>query len=132
MRLRHAARVRRVQLPKLTPVGAEENVLVIGVNKVAELYLQCVAEFMPHHIRIAGLLDSIARVRVSVNSHRVLGKPENIAQSLRELEVHGIFVDRIVLAVPFAKLSEHAQQALLDVEKATTIRPRLPHRAHRL
>jgi lipopolysaccharide/colanic/teichoic acid biosynthesis glycosyltransferase len=122
MRLRHAARVRRVQLPKLTPIGAEENVLVIGVNKVAELYMQCVAEFMPHHIRVAGLLDSSIRVGVSINSHSVLGTPENIAQSLRELEVHGIFVDRIVLAVPFSKLSERAQQALLDVEKASTIR----------
>jgi lipopolysaccharide/colanic/teichoic acid biosynthesis glycosyltransferase len=121
MRLRHAARVRRVQLPKLTPIGAEENVLVIGVNKVAELYLQCVAEFMPHDVKIAGLLDSGNRMGVSINSHRVLGTPENIAESLRELEVHGIFVDRIVLAVPFATLSEQAQQALLDVEKATTI-----------
>jgi hypothetical protein len=122
MRLQHAARVRRVQLPKLTPIDAEENVLVIGFNKVTELYLQCIAEFKLHHIRIAGLLDSGNRVGVSVASHRVLGTPENIAQSLRELEVHGIFVDRIVLAVPFAKLSERAQQALLDVEKATTIR----------
>jgi lipopolysaccharide/colanic/teichoic acid biosynthesis glycosyltransferase len=121
-RLRHAARVRRVQLPKLTPIGAEENVLIIGMNKIAELYLQCVAEFMPHHIKIAGLLDSSNRVGASINSHRVVGTPENIAQSLRELEVHGIFVDRILLAVPFATQSEQARQALLDVEKATTIR----------
>jgi lipopolysaccharide/colanic/teichoic acid biosynthesis glycosyltransferase len=122
MRLRHAARVRRVHLPNLTPIGAEENVLVIGLNKVAELYLHCVAEFMPHRIKIAGLLDRSEHIGVSINSHRVLGTPENIAQSLRELEVHGVFVDRIVLAVPFANLSEQAQHALLEVEKATTIR----------
>ena len=41
---------------------------------------------------------------------------------LRDLEVHGVFVDRIVVTVVFDRLSSGVQEALLEVANTSTIR----------
>jgi FlaA1/EpsC-like NDP-sugar epimerase len=64
-RLSHDRRVRSV--PARHSDGLE-TVLVIGLNKLAELYLQCLAELDTGCVRIAGLLGEGARVGLSVHS----------------------------------------------------------------
>ncbi len=121
-RLRHAVRDRPVQLK--TPATAEggETVLVAGLNRLTELYLRSVAEFAPNRVRIAGLLGRGERhTGRFVHRHPVLGTPEQVASVLRDLEVHGVFVDRIVVTSAFDKLSPEAQQVLLEVERTTSI-----------
>src|SRR5262249_16755865 len=54
----------------------------------------------------------------------VLGMPEDIGNILDRLEVHGVVVDRIVVAVPFWSLSPAARQALLLAESARNIQLR--------
>ena len=98
-----------------------ETVLVIGLNKLAELYLQCLAEFDTGRVRIAGLLGEGSRVGLSVHSHPVLGTHEEIASTLRRLELHGVFVDRILVAAPRDNLSVPAQDALSQIQETTTI-----------
>lgn len=119
MRLWHAARER----PE-TPEGVSgcETVLVVGLGALANLYLRSVALFAPDRLRIAGLLGHNDRhIGRSVQRHPILGTPEQIADALRVLEIHGVFVDRIVVATAFEKLSPQAQDALLEIEKATNI-----------
>jgi len=82
-----------------------ETVLVIGLNKLTELYLQCLAELNTGRVRIAGLLGQEDRVGFSVHAHPALGTPEQIASTLRRLETHGVFVDRILVAIPRDDLS---------------------------
>ena len=98
-----------------------ETVLVIGLNKLAELYLQCLAEFDTGRVRIAGLLGEESRVGLSVHSHPVLGTPEQIASTLRRLEMHGVFVDRILVAMPRDDLSLAVRSALSQIQETTTI-----------
>lgn len=99
-----------------------ETILVVGLGRLTDLYLRAVAQFAPDRLRIAGLLASgdphVGRV---VRGHSIVGTPERVAKALRILEIHGVFVDRIVVAVAFEKLSPQAQEALLDIEKATNI-----------
>jgi hypothetical protein len=94
---------------------------VIGLNKLTELYFQCLAELDAGRVRIAGLLGDRVRVGLSVHSYPVLGTPEQVASVLRRLELHGVFVDRILVAVPRDDLSVAVQDALSQIKETTTI-----------
>lgn len=100
----------------------DETALVIGLNQLTELYLHCLAEFAPQRMRVAGLLGDADRVGLSVHSHRVLGTPEDIEHVVRDLDVHGVSIDRIVIATAFDSLLPPAQQALLQLRETRRIR----------
>ena len=117
-RLSHDRRVRPAPAPHHDGV---ETVLVIGLNALAELYLRCVAELDTGRVRIAGLLGEGGRAGLSVHSHPVLGTPEQVVGTLRRLELHGVFVDRILVATPRDNLSVPAQDALSQIQETTTI-----------
>ncbi len=117
-RASHDRRVRSAPAPS----DGVETVLVIGLNKLAELYLQCLAELDTGRVMIAGLLGEGARVGLSVHSHPVLGTPEQVASTLRRLELHGVFVDRILVAVARDDLSLAMQDALSQIQETTTSR----------
>ena len=95
---------------------------MVGLNRVAYFYLQCIAEVGSGHVRIAGLLGDGGRVGLSVFSHPVLGTPEQVTSALRRLETHGVFVDRIHVMMSRHDLSLAAQDALLQIQETTTIR----------
>jgi lipopolysaccharide/colanic/teichoic acid biosynthesis glycosyltransferase len=123
MRLRHRTRERPVQLAAGSPSFTGETILVVGMTRLTELYLRSVAEFARDRIQIAGLLGRHERQTGRfVHQLKILGTPEELDSVLRDLEVHGIFVSRIVVTTEFARLSQAAQNMLLAVEKATTIR----------
>ncbi len=113
---------RRIRLAPALHTDGAETVLVIGLNKLAELYLQCLAELDTGRIRIAGLLGEESRVGLSVHSHPVLATPEQVVSALRRLELHGVFVDRILVAAPRDNLSFTAQDALSQIQETTIIR----------
>ena len=95
---------------------------MIGLNKLAEFYLQCIAEFHSSHVRIVGVLGDGGRVGRSVHSYPVLGEPEQVVSSLRRLETHGVFVDCILVTMPRNDLSLALQAALSQIQETTTIR----------
>jgi lipopolysaccharide/colanic/teichoic acid biosynthesis glycosyltransferase len=72
-------------------------------------------------VRIAGLLGEGGRAGLSVHSHAVLGTPEEVASTLRQLELHGVFVDRILVAAPRDDLSVPVRDALSQIQETTTI-----------
>jgi lipopolysaccharide/colanic/teichoic acid biosynthesis glycosyltransferase len=113
----HAQRTR----PAPASARRTATVLLIGVTKLTDLYLQCLAESNSSSVRIAGLLDEGGRTGLSVHSYPVLGTPEHVADTLRYLEVRGVFVDRIVTITPRNRLSSAAQRALEDIRKSTAI-----------
>jgi lipopolysaccharide/colanic/teichoic acid biosynthesis glycosyltransferase len=98
-----------------------DTIVVVGLSRLAELYLHCLAEYAPGRVHVAGVLDPDGSGGTSLISHPVLGGPEEIAEILRRLEVHGVFVDRIVVAVPFAELADEARAALLGIEAEAPI-----------
>lgn len=122
-RMWHAARERSVLLKAPKEVSDCVTALVVGVGGLADLYLRSVAQFTPVRVRIAGLLgDNDRQIGRSVHGrHPILGTVEQIAGALRDLESHGVFVERIVVATTFEHLSPQARAALLDIKKTTNI-----------
>src|ERR1700730_3967010 len=120
-RLRYAAQERSVHRKATNEASSYETVLVIGLDGLTDLYLRFLAQ-LAHRVRIAGLLgDDDRQIGRSVHGHLILGTPEQIASALRRLEIHGVFVDRIVLTTTLKQLSPQARAALLDIKKTTNI-----------
>ncbi|HEY8261928.1 MAG TPA: sugar transferase [Methylosinus sp.] len=123
---RAAARLRRgargAPWPRTALAPRCRTVLVVGVGDLGGLYLAAVARHAPHRIRIAGFLDRDERhIGRSVHGHPILGSAEQVAEMMRKLEPHGVFVDAIVVAEEFDMLSPRAQQALLELEAESDI-----------
>jgi lipopolysaccharide/colanic/teichoic acid biosynthesis glycosyltransferase len=123
-RVRHASRRAKVVPLQVAPEEPrKEFILIVGLNRIAELYLQTVAEFVADRVRIAGVLGTNDRhTGRLVQQQQVLGVPEDAARILEELEVHGINVKRIVVTTAFDRLSPTARQALVAVEQTSDIK----------
>ncbi|MGD9669396.1 MAG: sugar transferase [Hyphomicrobiaceae bacterium] len=121
MRLRHARRKRPAQF--LPGTDAVTHVLVVGVSHLAELYLRSVSELSRGTIKVEGLIAPAGRhTGRLVHQYPVRGTIADLADVLKDLEVHGIAIDCIVVAMPFERLSEGERTILLDVERGTGIR----------
>lgn len=125
VRLRHVERGRAPA--RATPGGdlprPSETILVLGINRICELYLQAIDEFAADRVIVAGLLGRNDRhTGRLVQRHAILGTPERIGDVLRQLEVHGITVDRIVVTSRLDQLPGAAREALLKVERSSSIR----------
>ena len=124
-RLHHNARQRKRQ--KFAPLKvidepAHKTVLLVGLSLLTEAYLQSVAEFAPHGVRVAGILGRKDRhVGRLVASHKVLGLPEHLDRVLDELEVSGIVVDRIVITTSSSLLSREGREAIAAVRRRRSI-----------
>jgi lipopolysaccharide/colanic/teichoic acid biosynthesis glycosyltransferase len=115
---------RRTRIPSNDRIEGylHETVLVAGVNAVSELFLRCVQELASHQIEVAGILAQEPTMRGRVVQQKpVLGTVQEVQSILQSLEVHGIGVNRIVVAVPMDQLSPRALEALLEVEKSSDI-----------
>jgi lipopolysaccharide/colanic/teichoic acid biosynthesis glycosyltransferase len=100
-----------------------EHVLVIGVSDLTELYLCSVAEFAPERFVIVGILSPGAQLRGRfMRRHKVLGAPEDVQHIIAQLDIHGVAVDRIVVAQKPEQLSKSAQDAIRVVERSMTSR----------
>jgi lipopolysaccharide/colanic/teichoic acid biosynthesis glycosyltransferase len=121
-RLRHAGRGRAAALP--APASTEpENILVVGINAITELYLRSVAEFAPGRVRVMGLLARReSQTGRLLQGYKILGSAEQIAGVLGELEVHGVPISRVVVTLPFDELSPEARAALQEAEENLRIR----------
>lgn len=116
-----ATRPAGAQMPVLN--GGAETVLVVGLTRLADLYLRSVVELAPKRIRVAGLLGKKDHhIGSHVHNYAILGLPENAADVVRNLEVHGVVIDRIVVATDFKSLSPIAQQTLLQLEASTSVK----------
>ena len=99
-----------------------ETVLVVGVNTVTELFLHSVKEFASQQIEVAGILAEEPTMRGrAIRQKPILGTIEELQNILQSLEVHGVVVDRIVVATAADRLRPRALETLLEVEKSSNI-----------
>jgi lipopolysaccharide/colanic/teichoic acid biosynthesis glycosyltransferase len=102
---------------------ATKNVLIVGVNRLAEVYVRAMAEFGVEKFSVVGFLAREAHLHGRLlQSHKVLGVPEDLLKVAQELEVHGTWLDRIVVTEDLRRLSPSAQQALLDFERSSEVK----------
>mgnify|MGYP001248748613 CR=1 FL=1 len=121
MRVRHMRRIRPTQF--MPGTNTVTHVLVVGVSNLAELYLRSVSELPHESIKVEGLIAPAGRYTGRmVHQYPVLGRIVDLADVLKELDVHGIAIDCIVIAMPFERLSEDERTILLDLERGSGIR----------
>ncbi|MFV0298294.1 MAG: sugar transferase [Hyphomicrobiaceae bacterium] len=110
---------------RLQGEARQSLVLIVGLNALTELYLQSVAETEDAQVEVVGILGRNARhVGRRVKALPVLGVPEDVDQVLKDLEIEGIHVDCIVLAIALHKLApetQHALQGLQDCGRVTLL-----------
>ena len=99
-----------------------QHVLVVGINDLSELYLRSVGEFAQGAIAVVGLLSGSREMHGrALRSHKILGAPEDVRDVVSKLELHGVSIQRIIVAQPFRELSRDAQGALLALERSSAI-----------
>ena len=101
---------------------AGENVLLIGLTSLTELYIKSLDELGRERQSIAGIIDYSARHGGDrVHLYRLFGPDAALHEVIEELAVHGVFVDRIVVTTTLAKLAPRARQDILDFGKVSAI-----------
>ena len=95
----------------------KENVLVLGLTNLTELYLRWVTEVADRNVNVVGILDerNILKGR-HIHSYPILGAPGQLAQLIAKYAIHGININRVVVTTPFAKLSSDTQNLLCSYE----------------
>jgi lipopolysaccharide/colanic/teichoic acid biosynthesis glycosyltransferase len=105
------------------PHADVEHVLIVGVSHLTELFLESVAEYASKKVEIVGILSEQPELQGRLlRFHKVLGTPDELPQVMAELEVHGVVLERVVVMQPFEHLSRRASDALLAVEKASSVK----------
>jgi lipopolysaccharide/colanic/teichoic acid biosynthesis glycosyltransferase len=99
------------------------TVLVVGLGRPTDLYLRCVDELASGRVRVAGILTQDEReIGCSTHGVRVLAHAESLADTIRTLEVHGVFVDGVVVAMEVGQLSQPARDAIAAIALEGRIR----------
>ncbi len=113
---RYMSRVkRRAQLFDPPPVDdpATQTALIVGITVMAELYLTSLAEVDDRTLRVVGVVgtraDDVGRF---MNRYPILGTIDDIDHVMSDLVVHGVTVNRIVVAVPLSSLSPKVRDLL--------------------
>ena len=126
-RVRRSRRMQK-QSAKAEVHPGREEILVIGISSVAELFLRCVNETGGTRVAVAGLLSETPRHRGRLlRSYPILGRPDELLHILHDLQIHGIHISRIAVAVPFNMLSSLAQQTILKVARDLKVRIDILH-----
>jgi lipopolysaccharide/colanic/teichoic acid biosynthesis glycosyltransferase len=121
-RLRHAGRGKGA-LQSVSALVGPENILVVGITPITELYLRSVAEFAAGRVQVMGLLaQQQGQTGRLVQRHRILGSPEQIASILGELEVHGVPISRVVVTLAAEELSVRGRVALQEAADSYGVR----------
>jgi lipopolysaccharide/colanic/teichoic acid biosynthesis glycosyltransferase len=103
--------------------AAVHHVLIVGVSHLTELYLESMAEYAAKRFEVVGMLSDKLEFRGRLlRRQTILGTPEELPRVMAQLDVHGIIVDRIVVMQPLDELSGHASEALLEVERASSVK----------
>ncbi|MFT3731659.1 MAG: sugar transferase [Hyphomicrobium sp.] len=120
MRIRHDRR-RQARQSRVRIGSAPENVLIVG--PLTDLFIHSATTGSNASINIVGILSNIERHHGRLlRSRKILGPPDAICEALHDLSVHGIFVDRVVMAFPLEYLPKNTQKLLLELEKSGSIR----------
>ena len=98
------------------------DVLIVGLSTLTILYLRCVAEFARDRIRIAGIIPHIGHhAGRRVRQLHVFGAQEHLPDVLRQLAVHGVFVDQILVTLAFDHLPPRLQEELRLIENESAV-----------
>jgi lipopolysaccharide/colanic/teichoic acid biosynthesis glycosyltransferase len=86
-----------------------ENILIIGMSRLAWFYTKLVEEFCSDDSQVVALLDERPKLQHrSVNGHLIAGSPLHIFKIFDEYALHGIEINKIAIAIPVEEISGDA------------------------
>jgi lipopolysaccharide/colanic/teichoic acid biosynthesis glycosyltransferase len=105
---------RRRETPKPGDVAdSVENIVIIGMSRLAWFYSKLVEEFANGESRIIAILDERSRFQHrSLNGYLIAGSPLHASKIFDEYATHGVEIHKIVIAVPPESLSKAASSEL--------------------
>jgi len=91
-----------------------ERVIVIGANRLASAFISMLNAYAPNRQSVVALLDDKGGIGRAVRGVQVLGTSQELDAIVSEFSVHGVHIDRVVLAGDTDLLSS---AVLHDVER---------------
>jgi lipopolysaccharide/colanic/teichoic acid biosynthesis glycosyltransferase len=100
-----------------------ERIIVIGANPLAASFIRLIEAFVPQRQTVIAVLDASADIiGKAISGVRVLGPPHELEAVIAEFAVHGVTVDRIVVASEADALGEAVQHEVERICKKRQIR----------
>lgn len=89
------------------------TVILVGLNRVATLYVRSVEDLATSAVRIAGIVTDTPGTRGrAFGKCPILGQPKDLAGIVARLSVHGVFVSHVCIMVPRRDLSHEDLEGL--------------------
>jgi lipopolysaccharide/colanic/teichoic acid biosynthesis glycosyltransferase len=80
-------------------VGATEHIILIGSNQFSSLYMKLLRACAPNQQRVVAVLDGRPKMLGrTIERVRIVGSPQHLDAIIGEYAVHGIYIDRVVVA----------------------------------
>jgi lipopolysaccharide/colanic/teichoic acid biosynthesis glycosyltransferase len=105
------------------PSRAQRHVLLVGVNRLAQLYVRSIDALGSHGtIRVEGILTDDKRLHGrTTEGYPVLGAAYDVARVVDQFFVHGVIIERVVVAEPWDALSPKSRDAILQLRWTSDI-----------
>jgi lipopolysaccharide/colanic/teichoic acid biosynthesis glycosyltransferase len=117
--VRSVMRLRATRVSRKARWDDVVNVLVVGVNPGAALYIDAVRLLGRPIVRVAGVIAESSDVSARwISGQRILASVGELGETMVTLLNHGIHVHRLVVTVPSARLSPIVRQQLRDAAEA--------------
>ncbi len=126
VRARHLSQSRRPNpalIARPGSVARDDCVLIVGVNDLTWLFLRALGELDQDNVRVAGIVATTPRPnRQTVRGHHIYGIDEHVPEIIRNLMVHGVRVQRIIVTVDPATLPVNLAESLKMVASHGKVR----------
>ncbi|MGD9804043.1 MAG: sugar transferase [Hyphomicrobiaceae bacterium] len=93
-----------------------DTLIVIGLNHLTRLLLEAIDEKVNSKVHIAGII-ALNRVDAGrkLNGHDIFGPDDDLWSIVREMSVHGLHVDRILITAPREAMPERLRDAVREM-----------------
>jgi lipopolysaccharide/colanic/teichoic acid biosynthesis glycosyltransferase len=97
----------RREIHTTAATGKVEHVLIIGASRLAWFFSKMIEELAPGQYQIVALLDENPRLRHrSLNGYPIIGAPTELDRVIADYALHGVLIDKVVVAEEPSALSE--------------------------
>jgi lipopolysaccharide/colanic/teichoic acid biosynthesis glycosyltransferase len=102
--------------------GPVENIIIIGMSRLAWFYTKLVEEFCAGDSQVVALLDERPKFQHrTVNGHLIAGSPLHIFKIVDEYALHGVEINKIAIAIPIEEISGDAWIEITRIAKERSI-----------
>jgi lipopolysaccharide/colanic/teichoic acid biosynthesis glycosyltransferase len=103
-------------------VGQSAHVLIIGATRLAWFFSKMLEELAPGEYQIVAILDERPRLRHrSLNGYPIIGAPGDLEKVIADYALHGVRIDKVVVAEELKDLPEATWSEICRVRDALNI-----------